>query len=213
MVYYNLHTHSLEHACTGNAFYNYSYPEELPCDLPFHFSLSLHPWDLMQEKLDSQLEWFYSHLSDSRLVAIGETGLDKLKGPQFQVQLFVFKTLARISQEQNLPLIIHNVRSSSELIALKHQLKADNPWIIHGFRGKKELAKDLIRHGFYLSFGIHYQAAALEAVPLDRLFLETDTSDTPIATLYEQIAADYQIPVNQLDEIISQNINSLFFKR
>lgn len=177
------------------------------------FLLSLHPWDLLQEKLDRQLEWFYSHLSDSRLVAIGETGFDKLKGPQFQVQLFVFKTLARISQEQNLPLIIHNVRSSSELIALKHQLKADNPWIIHGFRGKKELAKDLIRHGFYLSFGIHYQAAALEAVPLDRLFLETDTSDTPIATLYEQIAADYQIPVNQLDEITSQNINSLFFKR
>ena len=213
MVYYNLHTHFLEHACAGNAFYNYSYPEELPCDLFFHFSLSLHPWDLLQEKLDSQLEWFYSHLSDSRLVAIGETGFDKLKGPQFQVQLFVFKTLARISQEQNLPLIIHNVRSSSELIALKHQLKADNPWVIHGFRGKRELAKDLIRHGFYLSFGIHYQAAALEAVPLDRLFLETDTSDTPIATLYEQIAADYQIPVNQLDEIISQNINSLFFKR
>lgn len=213
MVYYNLHTHSLEHAYAGNAFYNYSYPEELPCDLSFHFSLSLHPWDLLQEKLDSQLEWFYSHLSDSRLVAIGETGFDKLKGPQFQVQLFVFKTLARISQEQNLPLIIHNVRSSSELIALKHQLKADNPWIIHGFRGKKELAKDFIRHGFYLSFGIHYQTAALEAVPLDRLFLETDTNDTPIATLYEQIAADYQIPVNQLDEIISQNINSLFFKR
>ena len=118
MVYYNLHTHSLEHACAGNAFYNYSYPEELPCDLPFHFSLSLHPWDLLPEKLDSQLEWFYSHLSDSRLVAIGETGFDKLKGPQFQVQLFVFKMLARISQEQNLPLIIHNVRSSSELIAL-----------------------------------------------------------------------------------------------
>lgn len=213
MVYYNLHTHSLEHACAGGAFYNYSYPEELPCDLSFHFSLSLHPWDLLQEKLDSQLEWFYSHLSDSRLIAIGETGIDKLKGPLFQIQLFVFKILARISQEKNLPLIIHNVRSSSELIALKHQLKADNPWIIHGFRGKKELAKDLIRHGFYLSFGIHYQAAALEAVPLDRLFLETDTSDIPIAELYEQVATDCHIPVNQLDEIINQNINSLFFKR
>lgn len=49
-------------------------------------------------------------------------------------------------------------------------MKPSNPWIIHGFRGKKELALQYIREGIYVSLGEKYQEEVLWGIPLEYLF-------------------------------------------
>ena len=79
-----------------------------------------------------------------------------------------------ISENRELPLILHIVRAFPEIIALKKQLSPKQPWIIHGFRGKPQLASELLRHGFYLSIGEKYNPEAVAVIPRDRLLLESD---------------------------------------
>lgn len=109
------------------------------------------------------------------------------------------------------PLVIHAVKAQAELIQLKRELKPRVPWIIHGFRGKVQLAQDLVRHGLYLSFGARYQEETLRQIPLDRLFLETDESEVSIASLYEEAARLRGLSCSELREAVSCNIHRVFF--
>ncbi len=86
------------------------------------------------------------------------------------------------------------------------------PWILHGFRGKKELALEFMKHGFYLSLGEHYPEEVLRAIPIDRLFIETDESKTNIRALYEKAALIKQIDVAEFTTAIHENIKNVFFR-
>lgn len=120
---------------------------------PF-ISVSLHPWYLTQENIHPQIEWLIQTIqSDSRVVALGEAGLDKVCDTPLDLQIQAFRKVIELSETYHLPLVIHSVKATEELLALHKEYHPAQAWIIHGFRGKKELATDLIRHGFYLSFG------------------------------------------------------------
>ena len=82
--------------------------------------------------------------------------------------------MGRLSEKNSLPLILHVVKAFPEIIALKKELKPRQPWIIHGFRGKPELAKELHRHGFFLSLGERHNPDAAAIIPAERLLLESD---------------------------------------
>ena len=90
---------------------------------------------------------------------------------------------------------------------------ACQPWIIHGFRGKKEVARSLLDQGFYLSFGQKFQPETLRYVPEDRLLLETDESLLPIREIYQEAASTRKTTVEQLEKAVSSTINKLFFSR
>ena len=122
-----------------------------------YLSVSLHPWYLT------------------------EAGLDKCCPVSYELQRTAFLETVRLSEQYQLPLILHIVKTSNEIIALRHETSASQPWIIHGFRGKKELAASYLRHGFYLSFGEKYQPQALVSTPSDRLLLEYCTGLRPAA--------------------------------
>lgn len=79
-----------------------------------------------------------------------------------------------LSETLGKPLILHIVKSFPEIIALKKQWKPAQPWIIHGFRGKPQLARELLAHGFHLSYGKKYNPASLALTPASRLLRETD---------------------------------------
>lgn len=79
-----------------------------------------------------------------------------------------------LSETLGKPLILHIVKSFPEIIALKKQWKPAQPWIIHGFRGKPQLASELLAHGFHLSYGKKYNPASLALTPASRLLRETD---------------------------------------
>lgn len=177
-------------------------------------SASLHPWYLTEENIQPQIDWLVQTIqSDSRVVALGETGLDKVCDTPFDLQIQAFKKVIEISETYHLPLVIHSVKATEELLALHKEYHPAQAWIIHGFRGKKELATDLIRHGFYLSFGKKYQEKALSIVPADRFLLESDEADTDFSDFYRQVASLRGTSFDSLIENIKENANRLFFNR
>ena len=208
--FFNIHTHVSVHP--ESEILSLA-PEELSTDnRSFYASVGIHPWTLTEENADIQWETLHESIKDKRIVAIGECGLDKLKGPSMELQTAIFKQEATLAENCSLPLIIHCVKAFNELIQLKKEISPCQPWIIHGFRGKLPLTLDCIRHGFYLSIGSRFQADALKAIPLDRLFIETDESEESIESIYQRIAEIKGISQQELLEAINKNVREVFFK-
>lgn len=179
-----------------------------------YLSAGIHPWYVSEDDYRAQLEWVQTMAAnDTRTIAIGEAGLDKRCHTPFDLQIKAFRSLIPIAEEYRLPLILHAVKATNELIALKKEFHPHQAWIIHGFRGKKELAQSLTGQGFYLSFGARYNAEALQGVPTDRILLETDEASLPIQSLYRQAASLLRIPEEKLTDTIQETINRLFFSR
>lgn len=210
MDFFNIHTHMAKH------------PESEILSVDVHLyssieknaflSVGIHPWYLTDDDTENQLELLRKAIENKHVVAIGECGLDKLKGPSMELQKVVFKEQMVMAEEHGLPLVIHCVKASNELVQLKRQTHLDQPWIIHGFRGKEALAKEFIQHGFYLSFGACYQEEALRSVPVERLFIETDESELSIEDIYLRVAQSRGMDLKELTESIKKNVERVFFK-
>ena len=209
--FFNIHTHSLIHPETEILSLS---PEA--CPIPpsaIQASVGIHPWELTEENASMLWKRLQEQITDSRIVAIGECGLDKLKGPSLELQTALFKQEALLAEERSLPLIMHCVKAYNELIHLKKEIRPNKAWFIHGFRGKEALATDSIRHGFYLSIGAHFQENTIKAIPLDRLFIETDESKESIGSIYQRIAETQGISLQKLTASINKNVREVFFKR
>lgn len=155
------------------------------------YSVGIHPWntDQLPPQWRAELE---AAVRQPQVVAIGETGLDKLRGADIATQLNVFTEHVKLSEQLELPLILHVVRAYNEIINLRQQLNPSQKWIIHGFRGKPELARQLLDHGFDLSLGEHFNPATAAIIPDDRLLFETDESALPISEIASRIFAARQ---------------------
>ncbi|HBO07979.1 MULTISPECIES: TatD family hydrolase [Bacteroides] len=199
----------------GTAIVN-CYPDVFAPKTGEWYSVGIHPWHIpatVTPAIRHEMDILAFLAGHPQVLAIGEAGLDKLAGVPQAVQVEVFEYQARLSMELGKPLVIHLVKAVDELLKLKQQIRPANPWIIHGFRGKAVLAKEYLRHGFYLSFGEKYQEEALRITPSDRLFLETDESDVPIADLYSRAAQARCVSLSELTEAVQENIAKVFFKQ
>lgn len=169
MKLFDTHTHHLRHDAWVN---------RAPGDIlepGYTYSVGVHPWDADSFDLRA-LEEAAAH---EAVAAIGETGLDTLRGPSLEVQEHVFRAHVNISESLGKPLVIHCVKAFDRLMALKKELKPTQLWIIHGFRGKPQQAGQLLRAGFHLSFGPNFNPDTARVIPSDRLYIETD--DSPVA--------------------------------
>lgn len=150
-------------------------------------SVGIHPWNL--DNLD---EFWVDRLmkiaEDKRVVMIGECGLDKNIETTLQSQIEIFSKQIKLSESFQKPLIIHCVGRFNELIELKKSFSPSQKWIVHGFRGKPQLAGQLLKVGIDLSFGEKFNPESVQITPVERLFIETDESAVPIENIYEQIA-------------------------
>ncbi len=184
-------------------------------ELDFPFSTGLHPWDLERPDKEQCLSSMEDFLSNKNMLAIGECGLDRIISTDFAVQLYFFKEQIKIAEKSCKPLIIHCVRAYPDLIQLKKNMKTRIPWIIHGYNGNSETTTALIRHDFYFSVGQHLIAdtkkmEVLKQIPPDRLFLETDISDLPIAEVYNKASKVLNIDNEALNQIIYENFTRIF---
>lgn len=148
------------------------------------YSVGLHPWDL---KADSDYDGLDRAATDPRVAAIGETGLDAHIGPDSTVQEEAFLHHVALSERLGKPLVVHCVGRYGRMIELRRSLKPTQRWIIHGFRGKPELARQLVDAGFDISLGERFNPGVLSVVPKAHLFAETDTSDVPIEKIRNSI--------------------------
>ena len=108
-------------------------------------SLEFHPWHLPENF--SGLPDFAAELND--FTALGEIGLDRLRGPAIEIQQQYLKTLLQLASDCNKPVIFHCVRAFPELFALIKPYSF--PWAIHGFRGKVELLEEIRQRGGIVS--------------------------------------------------------------
>ncbi|MBQ4524703.1 MAG: TatD family hydrolase [Bacteroidaceae bacterium] len=172
-------------------------------------SIGLHPWhtdegDTAQACCDL-IPW----LKQPQVWLVGEAGIDRLRGGNIELQVEGFETQARLAAEAKKPLITHCVKAFDEVIRLHKTRFPHEPWIIHGFRGKPEQARQLLREGFFLSFGEHYNDEALCLCPPDRLMMESDESNLSIDTLYARAATLRGMEAEELKEQVNRNIESL----
>jgi TatD DNase family protein len=172
------------------------------------FSCGVHPW--YSDDAEPQLKFLKEIANDPRIVAIGEAGLDKLKGPDLATQQQIFVQQIELSEQLQKPLIIHCVKAWDELAALKKKHKPAQPWIIHGYRGKAEQARQLAALGFMFSIGDKFHADALRTIPINCLFCETDESDLEIEYIYARIAEALDMKTEDFAEQIAANVKRVF---
>ena len=162
------------------------------------FSTGFQPWFLEEFSTESfrQLEELATH---PQMIFIGECGLDKNSRFDIDFQTIVFKKQIELSEKTQKPLIIHCVGCFNELVSLKNELIPTQRWIIHGFRGKPQLASQLIKAGFSLSFGEHFNVESVRQTPINKLFIETDESQIPVTEMYAKIAQIKSCKVEELN--------------
>jgi TatD DNase family protein len=150
------------------------------------YSVGIHPWHAgsATDEIIARLRY------DARrecVRAIGETGIDRLHADTLPRQIELTRLHVALSEELRKPLVLHVVKAYSEIIALKRELRPTQPWVIHGFRGKPELARQLLRADFYLSLGAQFNRDAAAVIPAERLLVETDDSSMPISEIASRL--------------------------
>lgn len=190
MKYIDIHTHKVKAADDEIIVSSLSvdeWEESLqPSDTRF-FSLGVHPWDV--EKVgEKELLLLEKFAADDAVRLIGECGMDKNCDVPFETQEAIFRRQAEISERLQKPLIIHCVGFFNELFQLRKELKTEQEWIVHGFRGKPQLAQQALRAGLSLSFGERFNPESVLVCPLEKLYVETDESELPIAEIYDRLA-------------------------
>lgn len=220
MKYVNFHTHSSpEDQINITAIISCVAPEPLQeCPNGVLLSYGIHPWYIHGHDLDQLMIKVEKAAGNSHVVAIGEAGLDKLKGPALGLQKKIFCRQIDISESSKKPLIIHSVKANNEVLKLKKEMSPSQAWILHGFNGHPQEMEQFVNAGFYLSFGPrilypdHNAAESLQQIPSDKFFLETDHTNKSIKALYERAAEIRHVTVCALEQTIWGNFETLMGK-
>ena len=211
--YIDFHTHKAVSGDDVITIMNLMAGEEVPSVFPGNtlYSAGIHPWQLTAENLARLKAELLLTAAHPHVVLIGEAGFDRLRGSSSEVQYQAFIYQAEIATEMEKPMVIHCVRGWEELRRAYRQMKPARPWVIHGFRGNGKLAASLADDGFWFSLGmegITYEI--LGAVSNDRILLETDTSERPVAEVYRCFAEVAGCDDDEAVRIIKGNFNNLF---
>lgn len=153
------------------------------------YSAGIHPWETLEDIPENIWSTLRDECSLPEVAAIGECGIDLLKGGPLYRQMQVMKRQVELSEELHKPLIIHNVHAHDIIIGLKKDLKPTQPWVVHGFRGKPTIAGMLTDAGIWLSFGIRFNDASVAATPLEMMLAETDDSNVTITDVIKSLSA------------------------
>jgi TatD DNase family protein len=210
--YINIHTHrQLWNKSSAFSLYDAD-PEEffrLQNKEKIYFSVGIHPWHIDKD-VEKKLKVLSRIASHRHILAIGETGLDKLSSVDFNLQKEIFIRQIAIAKEVGKPLIVHCVKAWNEILAILKEMQPGVPVIFHGFRSKPLLAVRLIKAGYYLSFGYLFNEKSLQATPLERIFLETDDKDYSIDEIYKSAAEAKEMTEEKLVDIIQANFEVCF---
>jgi TatD DNase family protein len=212
--YLDFHTHSMRHADRADVMEIVSL--HLGKDkLHQYCTVGLHPWWTAQPVTVDQRKDLERLLADSHCLAMGEMGLDNLKGPTMNVQMDILRSQLVIADEFEKPVVIHCVRAFGQLGEIKKEFPGIEKWCVHGYGRHATLAKQLIDQGFYLSLMPGLPPAKytelFDRLPHDRLFLETDSMpDVSIMEVYETVAQLMGMDLSHLQTQMNSNAKDFF---
>lgn len=214
--YIDIHTHQADSDPETLSILNMSIGEtKNDLDRNQAYSIGIHPWDIEKLEIDSIDNYLEDFFDDKRSIAIGEIGLDKLIGTNFSIQEKVFTAQVQLAKLTQKPVIIHCVKSQEELLRIKQENDTGTAWVFHGYSKSLQLAKDLLKFGFFLSFGENlFRNEKLQSVfreiPLEKIFLETDDKQIDIKKIYQKAAEIKGIEIDVLKEQILLNYLKCF---
>ncbi len=171
-----------------------------------------------------------------KIVAIGEIGLDYHWQQYGDIpmdkgkQAYFFDAQMELARELDLPVIIHDREAHGDCFetVLRHP---EVRGVFHSYSGSAEMARELVRRGWYLSFSgtltfknADRVRAAATAVPRERLLIETDApylaphphrgrlnhSGLLVHSL-ETLAQLWACTPEEAAQITAQNAENLFF--
>ena len=192
--------------------------------------LGLHPEEVKDDWKDV-LNAIAPQLSE--IVAIGEVGLDFYWSREFEeAQLQAFEEQVRWSVETRLPLMIHCRKAQNEMVNILKRYKDDLPGgVFHCFTGNTIEAQELLQFDrFVLGIGgvltfkkSKLPETLLEAVPLERIVLETDApymAPVPmrgqrnepafVAHVMRKLAEVYGVSEETVDSVTTANVRRIF---
>lgn len=174
------------------------------------------------------LDYLKGLLKESKVVGIGEIGLDYYYGKENkEKQLWLFESQLKIAEELSLPVVIHSRDATQDTIDTlkKYNVKG----IVHCFSGSLEVANIYISMGFLLGIGgvVTFKNSKLKDVvkeiSLEKIVLETDSPYlTPVpyrgkvnSSKYLEFIAKFiadvkNTSVDEIAKITSENASSLF---
>lgn len=197
---------------------------------PFMYAaVGVHPENLegLTENYLDELASLYKN--NKKVVAIGEIGLDYYWDIPKEPQLKVFEEQLKLSLELDAPVVIHDREAHADTMRILKKY-APKKVLLHCYSGSKEMLKEVLKLGAFISLGgvVTFKNARVpvevcEAVPLDRLLLETDcpylspvpfrgkrNSSEKIAFTAEKIAEIKGMDTQKLIDITTQNAEEFF---
>jgi TatD DNase family protein len=195
-------------------------------------AVGVHPNDAARARLEDWVQ-VTSLSAHDRVVAIGETGLDRYRDrTPFPVQQEWFARHLDLASQRNLPVVIHCRESERDIIDQLAGLGRPIRGVLHSFTGDRHHARAFLDLGLHLSFAgmLTFTNKALDVlrdaastVPLDRLLVETDSpylsphpfrgrSNEPgrVAFTAERLAQVHGLTPDELARLTTANARELF---
>lgn len=140
-------------------------------------AVGLHP-DAADEI--NRIDEIRSLCDNKKVVAVGEIGLDyHYEEHSRDIQKKAFEEQLKLAAELDMPVVIHSRDAWEDTMELLRKYRPKG--VMHCFSGSAETAREIVTMGMYVGFTgvVTFKNAkkalkALEAVPLDRLLVETD---------------------------------------
>jgi TatD DNase family protein len=206
---------------------------ELAKKYPFIYAaVGVHPHEVRDMKEDD-LEILIHYAAYEKVVAIGEIGLDyHYDYSPRSIQKLWFREQLRLAKELELPVIIHSREASQDTFDLIMEAElGEQKGVIHCYSGSAEMALEYVKQGFYIGVGgvLTFKNArrlieTVEAIPLDKILLETDApylapvpkrgqrnDSTFLVYVIEEIAKIKGISTKEVEDITFENGKRLFF--
>jgi TatD DNase family protein len=174
---------ALVHACVE--------PSEIPAirqladQLPeLRYAVGVHPLDVGKWQSTTPAVLREAAKADSRVVAVGELGLDLYRETNLEEQLAVLHPQLDLAWDLGLPVIVHCRDAAAPMLEVfrgRHGLGICPPGVMHCWGGTPEEMEAFLELGFYISFSgtVTFKKAepiqaCAQLVPADRYMVETD---------------------------------------
>ena len=188
--------------------------QDLNPSISTFFTTAVHPWHVGGFSLGEAKEMLDKLTGHPKLIAIGETGLDKVCSSDYGYQKLIFELHIGFAERNNLPLIIHSVKSWNDMIG--YLKKVQVPFVVHGYIAGREITRQLVHLGVHFSIGKSILNPTtrfiedIKSIPLTSLFLETDESTAAIEEIYLGMSKIREISMSDLKYQVFENYKKLF---
>ena len=198
-------------------------------------AVGVHP-DHVGELDEAKMQQLREMCAMKKTVAVGEIGLDYYwdKEPEVQnAQRYWFRRQMELARETNLPVIIHSRDAAADTMEVMKEVHAEEiPGVIHCYSYSREMAQEFIKMGYYIGVGgvVTFKNAkklkeTVEAIPLERILLETDcpymapephrgtrNDSSNIPFVIAKIAELKEITAEEVERVTEENAGRLFTK-